>query len=441
MSRPRRVYIETYGCQMNLNDSEVMAGILTRSGYRIVNSPDEADVILLNTCAVREHAERRVFGRLSNLKVYKQRNPMLILGVCGCMAQHLGDRILEKAPYVDLILGPDAYRSLPHALAKVRRDEPYLNLRLDASELYEDVEPMRERGVRAWVTIMRGCNKFCTFCIVPFVRGRERSRPLENILDEIKSLADEGYKEIVLLGQNVNSYNDGRHNFADLLDRVAEVDGILRIRFTAPYPSDMTDEVIEVMASHDNICKHVHLPLQAGSDRILKLMRRGYTSDEFLDLVDKLRGRMPEVGLSTDIIVGFPTETEEDFRATYEMMERIRFDSAFTFKYSPREGSIASKRFRDDVPEEVKSRRLAEIIDLQERISLEKNRTFIDREVEVLVEGPSKKGEGDLFGKTDDFRTTVFPDDGSSPGEIARVIVKRVTSHTLIGESLCGGRR
>ncbi|HEX30050.1 TPA: tRNA (N6-isopentenyl adenosine(37)-C2)-methylthiotransferase MiaB, partial [Candidatus Poribacteria bacterium] len=277
MSRPRRVYIETYGCQMNLNDSEVMAGILTRSGYQIVNSPDEADVILLNTCAVREHAERRVFGRLSNLKVYKQRNPRLILGVCGCMAQHLGDRIIEKAPYVDLILGPDAYRSLPQALAKVRRDEPYLNLRLDASELYEDVEPMRERGVRAWVTIMRGCNKFCTFCIVPFVRGRERSRPLENILDEIKSLADEGYKEIVLLGQNVNSYNDGRHNFADLLDRVAEVDGILRIRFTAPYPSDMTDEVIEVMASHDNICKHVHLPLQAGSDRILKLMRRSYT--------------------------------------------------------------------------------------------------------------------------------------------------------------------
>jgi len=441
MPGPRRVYIETYGCQMNLNDSEVMAGILTRSGYRIVNSPDEADVILINTCAVREHAERRVFGRLSNLRAYKQRNPGLILGVCGCMAQHLGDRIIEKAPFVDLILGPDAYRSLPQALESIRRDEPYLNLRLDPSELYEGLEPVREKGVRAWVTIMRGCNKFCTFCIVPFVRGRERSRPVENILDEVKSLADEGYKEIVLLGQNVNSYDDGKHNFADLLERVAEVDGILRIRFTAPYPSDMTDDVIEVMASHDNICKHVHLPLQAGSDRILRLMRRGYTSEEFLELVDKLRDRMPEIGLSTDIIVGFPTETEEDFQATYEMMERIRFDFAFTFKYSPREGSIASKRFRDDVPEEVKSRRLTEIIDLQERISLEKNTALIGREVEVLVEGRSKKREGDLFGKTDDFRTTVFPDDGSPPGEMVRVIVKRVTSHTLIGEGVCGRGR
>jgi tRNA-2-methylthio-N6-dimethylallyladenosine synthase len=438
MPKPRRVYIETYGCQMNLNDSEVMAGILSRSGYRIVGSPDEADVILLNTCAVREHAERRVFGRLVHLKRYKLRNPNLILGICGCMAQHLGERIAERAPFVDLILGPDAYRSLPDAIERAYRDEPYLNLRLDHSELYEEVEPIREKGVRAWVTIMRGCNKFCTFCIVPFVRGRERSRPFESILDEVKALADEGYREIVLLGQNVNSYDDGEHNFADLLEGVVQVEGVLRIRFTAPYPSDMTDDVIEVMASHDNICKHVHLPLQAGSDRILKLMRRGYTSEEFLELVHKLRGRMPGIGLSTDVIVGFPTETEEDFRATYEMMERIRFDSAFTFKYSPREGSIASKRFRDDVPEEVKSRRLTEIIELQERISREKNSAFIGKRVEVLVEGRSKKGENDLFGKTDDFRTTVFPNDGSTPGEMVEVLIKRATSHTLIGESVCG---
>ena len=436
MGRGGRVYIETYGCQMNLNDTEIMKGILARGGYEIVSSPEEADVILVNTCAVRERAERRALGRLIDLYRYKQRKPRLILGVCGCMAQHLGEKILEEAPFVDLIIGPDGYRRLPEAIERARAGEHYIDLALSRDELYEGVEPVRERGVRAWVTIMRGCNKVCTFCIVPFVRGPERSRPMESILEEVRRLVDEGFKEIVLLGQNVNSYNDGKHNFAELLDKVARIDGVLRVRFTSPYPSDMTDEVIEVMASHDNICKHVHLPLQAGSNRILRLMRRGYTAEEFLELVDKLRDKMPNIAISTDVIVGFPTETEEDFKATYEMMERIRFDFAFMFKYSHREGSIASKRFRDDVPEEVKSRRLTEIIQLQERISLEKNLRFVGKVVEVLVEGRSKKGENDLFGKTDDFRTTVFPNDGSSPGDLVKVRVKRVTSHTLIGEAV-----
>lgn len=429
----KRVYIETYGCQMNLNDTELIAGLATQNGLEITDDFKLADVILINTCAVREHAEARVIGRLGDLNRQKLKRPELLLGVLGCMAQHLGEKIIKAAPYVDLVLGPDSYRRLPE-LIKQNLDEPFLDLRLDKTENYEDIVPLRKEGVKAWITIMRGCDKFCSFCIVPYVRGRERSLPLEIILKDVESLAQEGFKEVTLLGQTVNSYYDGKHDFSDLLEALAKVDGIERIRFTSPHPSDVADKQIEIMAKYHKICKHIHLPVQAGSNKVLKLMRRSYTVEGYLAIVDKLRAAMPNVGITTDVIVGFCSETEEDFQETYNLMKNVRYDSAFMFKYSPREGTMAYKRLADDVLEEEKSRRLNEVIKLQEGISLEANRAFIGKTVEVLVEGESKRGAEQLFGKADDFKTVVFPKGKAQIGEIAKVKVSEATSHTLFGE-------
>jgi len=419
---------------MNLSDSELMTGILTRQGYQLADGLDDADVIIVNTCAVREHAEKRVLGHLGDLNRYKQRNPDVVLGVCGCMAQHLKEKIIEAAPYVDFVIGPDGYRKLPEAIDKAVEGQTFLNLKLDKTEDYAELEQRRQKGVRAWLTIMRGCDKVCAFCIVPFVRGRERSIPMKTLINEVHKLVEEGFKEIILLGQTVNSYHDGQHDFSDLLVAITKINGIERIRFTSPYPTDCTDKMIDVMASSDKICKQIHLPLQSGSTKILTAMRRKYTAEEYLELVEKMRAKMPNLAIGTDIIVGFCGETEEDFLDTYNLMKTIRFDSAFMFKYSPRKGTLAERKFIDDVPPEEKGRRLTAIIELQEKISLEINQICIGKTVEVLVEGESKRNPNQLFGKTDSFKTTVFPKNKIETGQFVQVKIADATAHTLLGE-------
>ena len=433
---PKKIFIETYGCQMNESDSELMAGILTGGGFSLTTAPAEADVILLNTCAVRNSAEQRVLGRLAELNKIKHERPNVLIGVCGCMPKHLGESILKRAPYVDVLAGPDSYRRLPD-LIHAAAGEPALDLRLDKEETYSGLDPLREsgKGVGAWVTIMRGCDKFCTFCVVPYVRGRERSVPLDEVMRQVEGLAAEGYVEVTLLGQTVNSYKWNGEDFADLLVKVASVPGIRRVRFTSPHPADFTEKLIETMASNKAVCAHVHLPVQSGSDKVLERMRREYTSSRYLDLVERLRAAMPGMSITTDLLVGFPGETEEDYRATCDLMARVRFDSAFTFRYSPREGTYAYKKLADDVSEEDKGRRLSEVIDLQESISREINASLLGAEVEVLVEGRSRKRAGQLYGRTETFKTAVFPDKGSPVGSMVMVKVEGATSHTLLGRA------
>ena len=430
----RKVYIETYGCQMNLADTELLVGLLKPHGYEPTQVADQADVILLNTCAIREHAEERVLRRLGELVHHKTRRPEVRLGLTGCMAQHHREKLLDKAPFLDLVLGPDAYRTLPALLAQEDRDEPLVSVRLDRDETYADITPARGEGVRAWVTVMRGCDKFCTFCIVPYVRGRERSVPLSALLAQVRELAEQGYKEVVYLGQTVNAYRDGEADFADLLWRTAEINGIERIRFTSPHPSDMSERVIEAMATCAKVASYLHLPLQAASNRVLERMERGYTVEQYATLVERLRAAVPGLALSTDIIVGFPGEEESDFRTTYDFMAAVRYDSAFMFKYSAREGTKAYK-WGETLSEEEKGRRLQDIIALQERISGEINRQTIGRTVEVLVEGPAKRQEGWLAGKSGQFKTVVFPGIGARPGDLVPVRVVSATAHTLVGEA------
>jgi len=430
----RKIYIETYGCQMNLADTELLIGLLKPHGYESTQTVQNADVILLNTCAIREHAEERVLKRLRELMYHKARHPGVRLGLTGCMAQHHRDSLLDKAPFLDLILGPDAYRTLPALLAQGDKDEPLVSVRLDRDETYADITPVRGEGIRAWVTIMRGCDKFCTFCIVPYVRGRERSVPLTALLDQVRVLADQGYKEVVYLGQTVNAYRDGEHDFADLLRQTAGIDGIERIRFTSPHPSDMSEHVIEAMATCAKVAPYLHLPLQSGSNSVLERMERGYTIEHYTALVERLRSAIPELSLSTDIIVGFPSEDEADFQATYDLMAEIRYDSAFMFKYSAREGTKAYK-WEETVSEQEKGRRLQAIIALQERISGDVNQQAIGQTVDVLIEGPAKRPAGWLAGKNGQFKTVVFPGNGQQPGSVVPVRVISATAHTLIGEA------
>lgn len=433
-SQARKIYIETYGCQMNVSDSELMAGILTQNGHRTVSHLDDADVVLLNTCAIRENAETKVLNRLKQLNHRKRRDPDLIIGVCGCMAQHLRDRLVSAAPYVDLVMGPDAYRNLPMALKAVTQRDPFLGVRLDKSEDYADIAPIRKEGIRAWLTIQRGCDKMCTFCIVPFVRGRERSLPLKLLVEDVEKLVAQGFKEVALLGQTVNSYRDDDYDFGELLYAVSDVNGLERVRFTSPHPADATDSMIDAMANSPKVCNHLHLPLQSGSTSVLERMRRTYTAEEYRDLVAKLRERIPDIVLTTDIIVGFCGETEAEFMQTYEMMADIRYDSAFMFKYSEREGTLAHKAFPDDVPESEKGRRLTEIIAMQEKISAEINGAAIGQTFTVLVEGVSRRDAERYYGKTDGFKTTVFPRADSAVGEMVDVCIESATAHTLIGE-------
>lgn len=443
-SHTRRVYIETYGCQMNVSDSELMAGILTQNGHQTVPHLDDADVVLVNTCAIRENAETKVINRLVQLNHRKRRQPDLIIGVCGCMAQHLQDKLLDAAPYVDLVMGPDAYRNLPMALDSLARGveshvsmtdrDPFVGLRLDKSEDYADIAPIRKEGIRAWLTIQRGCDKMCTFCIVPFVRGRERSLPLKLLVEDVEKLVDQGFKEVVLLGQTVNSYRDNGADFGDLLYAVGDVNGLERVRFTSPHPADATDSMIDAMASSASVCKHLHLPLQSGSTQVLERMRRTYTAEEYRNLVSKLRERIPDIAITTDIIVGFCGETDDEFMETYQMMADICYDSAFMFKYSEREGTLAHKAFLDDVPETVKSERLKQIIELQENISAAINRDTVGDTVTVLIEGESRRNADKYHGKTDGFKTAVFPKvPDTKIGDMVNVRVDTTTAHTLIG--------
>jgi tRNA-2-methylthio-N6-dimethylallyladenosine synthase len=424
------VYIETYGCQMNVADTELMRGHLARSGYTRADDPAQADVILLNTCAIRDHAEERIFGRLGALSHHKVRRPHVQIGLAGCMAQHFRDRLLDRTPQLDFVVGPDAYRRLPALLS----GDPFVDVRLDREETYADLAPQRGAGVRAWITIMRGCDKFCTFCIVPYVRGRERSVPVAAVLEQVREVAAQGYREVVFLGQTVNAYRDGSTGFADLLRQTNAVEDLARIRFTSPHPSDMSDNVIDAMAGCEKVCPQLHLPVQSGSTTVLESMERGYTTDDYLRLVDRLRAAIPGIALTTDIIVGFPGETERDFEATLELMRTVRYDSAFMFKYSRREHTKAFK-WEETVSEEEKTRRLQEVIALQERVAAEVNRAMIGRDVEVLVEGPARRRDDWLAGKTEHFKTAVFPDRGAKPGDLVRVRVADSTAHTLIGEA------
>jgi tRNA-2-methylthio-N6-dimethylallyladenosine synthase len=436
---PRRIYMETYGCQMNVADSELMLGQLRRAGFERVEEPADADVILVNTCAIREHAEQRIYGRLGELSRHKVRRPGVVLGVAGCMAQHLRDRLLSRVPQVDLVIGPDGYRELP-TLVDQAREEPTLAVRLSRVETYGDLIPARADGVRAWVSIMRGCDKFCTFCIVPFVRGRERSLPADEVIRQVEHAAAEGFKEVVFLGQTVNAYRHDGVDFAELLRRADRVEGIERIRFTSPHPADMTDRAVEAIAGCAKVMPQVHLPLQSGSNAVLERMRRLYTIEAYEALVVKLRAAVPGLALTTDVIVGFPGETDEDFEATRAAMRRIRYDGAFLFKYSPRPGA-RSAAWEDDVSDAEKTRRISTLIEEQKRTSLERNAASVGAEVEVLVEGPSKKSADHWFGKTEHFKTAVFRHGDERVGDRLRMRVAAASPYTLFGEGVSSAVR
>ena len=426
----RAVYVETYGCQMNLADTELLLGHLGRNGYRRTEDPNTADVILLNTCAIREHAEERVMGRLGELQHHKSRRPDVQLGLAGCMAQHLKDKLSERAPFVDFVVGPDSYRRLPELLSQ---GDAFVDVRLGREETYADITPHRGAGVRAWISIMRGCDKFCAFCVVPYVRGRERSLPADAVLEQVRAAVASGYREVVFLGQTVNAYHDGAVDFAELLRRTDAVDGVERIRFTSPHPSDMTDAVIDAFGGCESVCPQLHLPVQSGSDGVLARMERGYTRDRYLRLVERLRAAKPGLALSTDIIVGFPGETDADFEATLELMRTVRYDNAFMFKYSRREHTKAFA-WDETVDDAEKSRRLQATIALEERIAAEINQTLIGRTFEVLIEGPARRRDGWIAGKTPQFKTAVLPAEDCVVGETVRVRVTSATAHTLVSQ-------
>lgn len=419
---------------MNLADSEVVAGVLNGKGYEASNDLNNADIILLNTCSIRENAEQRIYGRLGNLKKYKEKNPQTVIGILGCMAERLRKDLIEDKKMVDLVVGPDEYRRLPELIDAALHGEKGISVKLSRTETYDDIIPYREDGLSAWISVMRGCDKFCTFCVVPFTRGRERSRGLDSIVNEIKILSDRGFKEVTLLGQNVNSYNDNGNDFADLLAACAVVDRSFRIRFSTSHPQDLSDKLLYTIAEHNNLCNYIHLPVQSGSNRILELMNRTYTIEHYLDIIDKARKIIPGVSFSTDIIAGFPTETYEDHLATIDVMQKVRYDGAYMFKYSPREGTKAFK-MEDDVTEDAKTKRLNEIIDLQQSISYELNQNLIGKEEIILVEGFSKKSDQFMAGRTDTNKVAIFPiTESVKPGDYIKVKINRATSATLFSD-------
>ncbi|MFT5992513.1 MAG: tRNA-2-methylthio-N6-dimethylallyladenosine synthase [Flavobacteriales bacterium] len=438
---PKRVYIETYGCQMNVADTELMYGGLRKSGYDIAEKLDEADVVLLNTCAVREKAEERIYGRASQLLRFKYTNPDLILGVTGCMAEHIKEKIFDRAPYVDLVVGPDAYRRLPELISQAGLGDPIIDVRLDKAETYEGMTPSRGEGVSGWISIQRGCDKFCTFCIVPYTRGRERGTAPREILRQAHELANMGYREVTLLGQTVNSYRYEDIDFADLLRSVAAVPGLDRVRYTSPYPIDFSSKLIDTLAELDNVPNYLHLPVQSGDDDILSHMRRGYTVQQFRDIVSELREKMPDLAISTDIIVGYPDETEEQYQRTLDLVSEIEFDFAFMFAYSEREGTLASKKIPDTIPADVKQRRLAALIAMQEKIGLTRYQRRVDQTVEVLVTGEARKKDGNWIGKSEDFKTVVFtPPEDIAVGQLLKVKISHCTAHTLFGNVMGSAR-
>lgn len=441
--RPK-VYIETYGCQMNVNDSEVVASILIANGYAITSKLDEADIILINTCSIRENAETRVFGRIDLFGQYKKGKPSVIVGVLGCMAERLKDGLLEEKKVVDLVVGPDAYRELPVLLRAAEEGQKGINVLLSREETYADISPVRldKNGVSAFVSIMRGCNNMCSYCVVPYTRGPERSRDPHSIIREVQELVSAGYREVTLLGQNVNSYYweeqkgllKHKANFSDLLEMVALVDPRLRVRFSTSHPKDLTDEVLYTMAMYENICNHIHLPVQSGSTRILQLMNRKYTREDYLNRINAIRRILPDCAISTDIITGFCTETEVDHDMTLSLMSEVGFDFAFMFKYSERPNTKAARHLKDDVPNEVKTRRLTEIIELQSKFSQQSKEADVGKRFEVLIEGESKKSRDEFYGRTTQNKVVVFPRGSHSIGEYVYIEVTGCTPATLIGK-------
>ena len=451
----RKLYIESYGCQMNFSDSEIVASILSGEGFNTTQNMEEADLVLVNTCSIREKAELTVRKRLEQFNALKETNPNVKVGVLGCMAERLKSKLLEEEGIVDMVVGPDAYKDLPNLVREVDQGREAVNVILSKEETYGDIAPVRlgSNGVSAFVSITRGCDNMCTFCVVPFTRGRERSRDPQSILKEVNQLWEQGYREVTLLGQNVDSYlwyggglkkdfekasaiqQASAVDFAGLLDQVARSQPRMRIRFSTSNPQDMTLEVIEAMARHPNICNYIHLPVQSGSDRILQAMNRLHTRAEYFELIDAIRRLIPDCGISHDMIAGFPGESEEDHQQTLSLMEYVRYDFGFMFAYSERPGTMAARKLADDVPEPVKKRRLREIIDLQQQHSLERNREHLGRTEEVLIEGPSKRSDAHWMGRTTRNTVVVFPREHYRKGEFVNVLIEDCTSATLLGRA------
>jgi tRNA-2-methylthio-N6-dimethylallyladenosine synthase len=426
-------FIETFGCQMNVADSELVEGMLQKEGFKPADNINSANAIFVNTCAIREHAEEKVHSQLGRYNLIKKQKPDTIIGVLGCMAQNLKDEILESRPYVDIVLGPDSYRKLPDILnRKVKKSKSIVDTKLSRFEVYDDLFPSRNEGINAWVSIMRGCDKFCTFCIVPFTRGRERSRSIVSIVTEAEQAVSDGFVEITLLGQNVNSYKHEKDRFPELLEAVANVNGIKRIRYTSPHPQDINTELLEVMANQETICNYIHLPLQAGNNRILQRMNRTYTKEHFLGLVDHIRDYLPNVGISTDIIVGFPGESNAEFEETLDVMEKVKFDSAFTFKYSSRPGTKASE-YSDHLLEEEKKERLQSVIELQKKHTLERNLECVGHIETVLVEKESKKSSNHWAGRTDSNKWVIFEKQNSKIKDFVPLLITAAKGVSLHG--------
>lgn len=448
-STGKKLYLESYGCAMNFADSEVVASILTNEGYTTTNDVEEADVVLINTCSIRENAESRVRNRLTNFKKRKERQPELVVGILGCMAERLKTNLLEEEKLVDLVAGPDAYRDLPGLIQEVESGQKAVNVLLSREETYADISPVKldKNGVVSFVSITRGCDNMCSFCVVPFTRGRERSRDPQTIVKECQELFDQGYREVTLLGQNVDSYRwnmtskgeikdetKPTTNFAQLMEMVAQVSPDLRIRFSTSHPKDMTDEVLEVIAKYENICNYIHLPVQSGNNEVLKRMNRGYSREWYLDRIAAIRRIIPDCSISTDIITGFCDETEEEHNDTISLMEEVRWDFAYMYQYSERPKTLAERKFEDNVPEDVKSRRLTQIIDLQMKQSKEMNERFLGRTMKILVEGTSKRSDQHMCGRNDQNNMVVFPIGDYKAGDYVWVKIKECSAATLIGD-------
>lgn len=448
-SNGKKLFLESYGCQMNFSDSEIVASVLIREGYTTTKNEDEADVVLLNTCSIRENAEQRVRNRLTEFKKRKENKPSLVVGVLGCMAERLKTNLLEEEKLVDLVAGPDAYRDLPNLITEVEGGQKAVNVLLSREETYADISPVRldQNGVTAFISIMRGCDNMCSFCVVPFTRGRERSRDPHTIVEEAQELFDKGYREVTLLGQNVDSYRwnltkkgeienpeKPTVNFAQLLEMVALVDPELRIRFSTSHPKDMTDEVLMTMAKYKNICEYIHLPVQSGSTRVLEKMNRGYSREWYIDRIDAIRKYMPNCAISTDIITGFCTETDEDHQDTLSLMDYVQYEYAYMFKYSERPKTLAERKYEDDVPEEAKQKRLLEVIEKQQAHSLMRNEQAVGKVYEVLIEGTSKRSDDQLFGRNSQNAVIIFPKGDLQKGQYVNVRVVSCTAATLLGE-------
>ena len=433
----KKVFIETYGCQMNEYDTELIRAILAKENFAFVKREDEADIIMLNTCAIRENAHRKVFGRVHDIHDRRHGKPVMI-GILGCMATNLRKELFEnKKLNIDFIAGPDSYKKLPNLIREAQGGEKSFDLTLSEFETYSDVYPQRDKGANAWIAVSRGCNNFCTFCVVPYTRGRERSRSVANVVEESTRLAAEGFKQITLLGQNVNSYEHEGATFADLLTAVSKVEGIERIRFTSPHPKDFPENLLRVVADNPKVCKHVHLPLQAGNDRVLDAMNRTYTQKEFLALVDKTRVLIPGVTLTTDVIVGFPTETDAEFEDTIKVMQQVQFDSAFMFKYSERKNTFASKKYPDDVPAAIKTERIMRLNDIQKEITYKSNLRYVGKSERVLLESaPGEKPVDFIPGRTDGGKLVILPLGDYTVGDFLDVKITHATPHALKGETV-----